>query len=146
MYGAVIAPVNSVLEICGKPELNLFRPDENATGLKACAREIGAVAGTVFDFIALRRCFGAVAGAALTEKASLSAVDNAGKNILAKNLGLTAATGFAQGYALTEVRHGNSGLLSGDRLTHGIVLAAVLPLSHLSHLNGPVGAGLPGIE
>jgi hypothetical protein len=54
VHSAVVAPLDSILQIAAKPTLDIFTPDDKATGLKAKARQIGEMAGTIFDFALLR--------------------------------------------------------------------------------------------
>ena len=118
VHSAIVDPLSSLLQLCGQSKLELLMPDEKATGAKAVARQMGEMAGNIFDFMVLRK-----AAKSLPEQTT----SIAGKDIdemVRRNVRLSVTTGLVQGYVFTPVEHGNGKFFSADRLEQGTIGAS----------------------
>jgi hypothetical protein len=127
-YAGLISPINSVRQMCGQSPLAVLRPDENCHGAKALAKEAGAMAGNILDFMILRKGIGLAVGEQVCAAQTMCSVTNLPK-YRASAIGLSTLTGMVQGYCLTEVHQGNTSAFSIDRLRQGVINAASMPAS-----------------
>ena len=121
IHSALIKPINSLRQICGKSQLDWLKPDDRAAGAKAFCQQAGEMTGNIFDFMVLRKTAGRIAGESLIGKESANLATKMPPLMTAQSMKLSATTAFAQGYFLTPVISGNAGLFSKDRCISGIV-------------------------